>query len=70
MGFFTGADKIPPLGFNKTPSLEFLDGCDKILPTASTCSITMRIPTCYKEYGCFKDAMNLALKGNDGFGGV
>ena len=42
--FFTGVDKIPPLGFDKMPSLEFLHGCDKMLPTASTCSITMRIP--------------------------
>ena len=41
--FVTGADKIPPHGFNEMLSLEFLHSCDKMLPTTSMCSITMRI---------------------------
>ena len=44
----------------------------KHLPTASTCSLVLRIPTCYgpQQYADFKEAMLLGLFGNDGFGGV
>ena len=66
--FFSGDTRPPPLGFTAQPTLEFLSQ-DALLPTASTCSLIMRIPICYGDYEDFKSTMILALEGNDGFGG-
>ena len=66
--FFSGADRPPPLVFTMRPTLEFLNQ-DAILPTASTCSLIMRISICYGNYEDFKSTMVFALDGNDGFGG-
>ena len=44
--FFTGADRELPLGFSKQPELTFLH--TGILATASTCEVTLRIPTIYQ----------------------
>ena len=71
--FFTGADRIPPLGFDKMPSVTFLhsDVTPSKFCTASTCDPQLRLPTCHGEdYEAFKDAMIMSLKDNDGFGGV
>lgn len=71
--FFTGADRIPPLGFSKVPKVTFLHSNVTTLKfcTASTCDLQLRLPTCHGEdYEAFKDAMIMSLKGNDGFGGV
>lgn len=71
LSFMSGADTIPPYGFPVTPTLIFLHH-ESTLPTASTCDLILRLPACYnyKQYGQFKDAMILGLKGHDGFGGV
>ena len=42
--FFTAAEKEPPLGFPGQPTLTFLHGACDVLPTASTCSLTLRLP--------------------------
>ena len=69
--FFTGADTVPAVGFGKTPKLSFLDNVpSRLLPTASTCAIELRIPTCHTDYASFRQYMELALKGYCGFGGV
>ena len=66
--FFTGA---PPLGFDKIPKLTFLEGSpNKTLPTASTCSIELHLPTHHTDFYSFKSFMILGIKGNDGFGTV
>eukprot|EP00731_Ephydatia_muelleri_P014783 Em0008g503a len=66
LSFFTGSSTIPPQGFNKQCTITFNHGSDR-LPTASTCSLEIRLPTCHGEdYGSFKDAMVLALKCHDG----
>ena len=72
VGFFcTGADRIPPLGFDRIPSLTFLDNNPScMLPTASTCSIELPLLTCHKTYEGFKEAITLGLKSHDGFGGI
>lgn len=68
--FFSGADNVPPCGFQGvTPTLLFLHG-NASLPTASTCELEFRLPAKYSHYAQFKDAMILGLRGNDGFGGV
>ena len=63
--FFSGARSIPPAGWPEKPMLEFLHD-DRILPTSSTCSWILRLPTVHKSY---EDAMVLGSKGNEGFGG-
>lgn len=62
---------MPPTGFHRAPVIEFQHDHSAILPTASTCEISIHIPTYITDYQLFKDNMVfLALKGNDGFGFV
>ena len=65
--FLSGADRTPPLGFNRSPELHFLEPTD-LFPTASTCLLILRLPTRYHDYESFKEAMTQALTMNDGFG--
>ncbi len=69
MAFMTGGEEIPPGGFDCfiSPCLNFND--EQPYPTASTCSITMTLPTKYMtDYSRFKTAMNVAMKCHGGFG--
>ena len=68
--FFTGTDRVPPLGFSKPLTVSFLVDEKEMFATASTCDLQLRLPTRYSDYNAFADAMVLSLKGNDGFGGV
>lgn len=62
--FFTGADAIPPLGFDETPELVFLDDPHSVLPTASTCDLQLRIPTAHGDnYEEFKQWMTIGILG-------
>ena len=64
--FVSGADHVPPLGFEKSPNVV----C-RCLPTASTCDIQLRLPTIHgSNYQRFKEMMVMALKSHDGFGGI
>ena len=68
--FFSGTDRIPPMGFEKYPTLTFIHDAKAVLPTASTCDIQLRLPTRFHVYDDFKQHMLLGLKGHDGFGGI
>ena len=69
--FFTGADQVPPLGFDKDCSVTFLHNPTSKLATSSTCDLELCLPTCHGEdYTSFKEAFTMSLKDNDGFGGV
>ena len=70
--FFTGADRVPTLKFDdKEPTVTFLHSSSARFTTASTCDLQLRLPTTYgADYDAFKEAMVMALKDNDGFGGV
>ncbi len=62
--FTSGADR---LGFEKTPKVEFVPqfGFVRKFATASTCDITLRLPTCHGEsYNLEYDHVI------DGFGGL
>jgi len=59
MAFFSGSSSVPPLGFEKPPTLAFEDG---VLATASTCDLVLRIPTVHSNYENFKDALILSFK--------
>ncbi len=66
MIFFTGAEEIPPMGYLYEPELNFSPISP--YPTSSTCALQLTLPTCYVEYGPFRDAMDTALLTNGGFG--
>lgn len=69
--FFTGAERVPVLGFELVPKLSFLESSPlRLLPTASTCSLELRLPTYDHNYITFKEYMSVGLKGCEGFGGV
>ena len=69
--FFTGANAIPPLGYEMQPTVTFLHSkCDRFCK-ASTCDLTLRLPTCHDEnYSSFREEMIMSLLDNDGFGGA
>ena len=62
---FTGADRIPPLGFSSTATLMFTEG---VLATSSTCSLVLYLPLCHEEYSILKSFMTESLIGNGGYG--
>ena len=71
MAFFSGASEVPPLGFEKQPTIVFNHANNSILTTVSTCDLKMRLPTIHgSDYEKFKDALFLSIRGNDGFAGV
>lgn len=65
--FCTGSDSVPPVGFHKKIDIVFL-GSEEIFPTASTCSLELRIPTCHSDGIMFSEKMELALKCGMDFG--
>ena len=70
MVFLTGCDSVPPLDFGDvTPGNQFSD--DTALPTVSTCSLTFRLPRNFPtEFEQFKEKMELAVLGSQGFFGT
>ncbi|KAG9261358.1 G2/M phase-specific E3 ubiquitin-protein ligase-like [Astyanax mexicanus] len=60
--FASGLDRLPPLGFQVPPSLEFLHatGCRRPLPEANTCSVCIRLPI-HPTYEDFEHWMNSAI---------
>ena len=58
------------MGFHTQPSVQFLHEPKAILPTVSTCSLELRLPTCFDLQEDFNEKMLLGIMGNDGFGGV
>ena len=67
LSFFTGASIIPPTGFDTECTLNF--NSVNVYPTASTCSLTLTLPSMfYGKYFAFKEEMLFAFKNNGGFG--
>ena len=60
--FFTGSSTIPPLDFKKQPKIVFLEDHSRVLPTASTCSLELRLPTCHVDYYDFKTYVKMAFQ--------
>jgi len=66
LSFFTGADHIPPLGFDEA-TLNFSD--NNPYPTASTCALCLTLPTKYHgSYSDFKENFTFAMHNHGGFG--
>ena len=70
MVFLTGADSVPPLGFGEvSPAIEFT--AEDVLPTVSTCSLTMCFPLSFPtDYNQFKNKMDFVILGSQGFFGT
>ena len=68
--FCSGSDHIPPAGFCSVPSINFLLSKSELLPTASTCDLTIRLPTSHKDYRKFTEYMVLGVRGSKDFVGV
>ena len=65
--FFSGCDKVPPLGFNPCPRIMFDQ--DSIYPKSSTCALSLILPTRYhRDYATFKDKVTFGVKNHGGFG--
>ena len=64
--FVTGADHVPPMGFEKRLTLSF--DSNSLYPTASTCSLTLYLPTRFVEYEDFKTGMIEGIVSGFGFG--
>ncbi|KAL5469173.1 hypothetical protein EMCRGX_G030387 [Ephydatia muelleri] len=66
--FFTGSG-YPPQGFSRKCTISFLHDTTARLPTAATCNLELRLPTCHGEdYSQFRECMMLAIRGCEGFG--
>ena len=58
--FFTGAEEIPPEGFNNPPTLSF--NPDEVFPTSSTCAVELTLPTQYSgDYGRVKEMLDIGF---------
>ena len=67
--FATGAAHVPPMGWSEHPYIEFKTSCD--LPSASTCSNRLYIPTTHwEDYDTFKYKFVFAVNCAVGFGQV
>ena len=47
---FSGADRVPPLGFEKQPTLTFIHNSSAKSATVSTCALELQLPTCHGIY--------------------
>ena len=68
--FVTGAARIPPMGFSKPLTIIFSDDKNQLLPTASTCSLVLRLSLALQEYEQFKERVDYAVQNTVGFGQV
>ena len=67
LAFFTGAEQVPPAGFDRECTLNF--NSTNIYPTASTCALVLTLPTLYYDrYNTFRNKMLFAFLNHGGFG--
>ena len=64
--FFTGSDKIPPLGFITSPSIAF--NKDNDYSTSSTCALSLILHTKYCDSSTFKEKVTFGFQTHDGYG--
>jgi len=65
--FITGAEKIPPLGFNEPIQIHFLHDSHRKLATSNTCVPCLNVPTAHDEYEDFKEDMIESVVSGVGF---
>ena len=67
--FVTGANCIPPMGFDTPPQTTFCHD-NSHYPTASTCVPSIKIPCSLRDVSLFSTRMTEAIVGTVGFGKV
>ena len=72
LAFVTGADCIPPLGFDINPTILFSSDRSRLLPVASTCALTLTLTLSVglAEYDAFQKNMDMAVLNAYEFGQV
>ena len=70
LAFVTGADCIPPLGFDINPAILFSSDRNRLLPVASTCALTLTLSVGLAEYDAFQKNMDMAVLNAYEFGQV
>ncbi|MED6256394.1 hypothetical protein ATANTOWER_025181 [Ataeniobius toweri] len=70
--FWTGADKVPPLGFPGPLQVDFLNQecVDRPYPYASTCSLTLSLPRGVRDEEVLMTLLTEAIRGSVEFGNV
>ena len=68
LAFVTGAVRIPPMGFSKSPTICFNADKTQLLPTASTCALVLWLPLALQEYEEFKEKFDYAVQNTIGVG--
>lgn len=64
--FVTGASEIPPMGFACKPSIWFEQDVSRILPSSSTCGLTLTLPL-LSDINKFQAMMDYAIISSPGF---
>ena len=70
LALVTGADTVPPLGFPSCPVILFGKDSTRLLPTSSTCALSLTLPLELVEYELFKKNMDTAVLNAYEFGKV
>jgi hypothetical protein len=68
--FVSGTNSIPPLGFPTSPVILFSKNTSRLLPTASTCALSLTLSGGLAQYDLFQQNMNLAVLNAFEFGQV
>ena len=70
--FISGADSVPPLGFDHLISVHFYDfiGNVRRSPWSSTCALTLHLPRRFEDPQQFNELMKESLHECHGFGKV
>ncbi|XP_069139550.1 G2/M phase-specific E3 ubiquitin-protein ligase-like isoform X5 [Argopecten irradians] len=66
LAFTTGADSVPLLGFDPSPSITFTE-CGRF-PRANTCAMEIALPLNVTPFEEFKESMIFGIKNSPGFG--
>lgn len=71
LSFFTGAERVPPLGFSSVEKPHLTFNYESPYATASTCALQLCLPTKYFDKpDVFQDKMITSFRDHGGFGAV
>ena len=68
LAFATGADTVPPIGYNTSPAIQFHDASQ--YPVANTCSNILKLPMLVKSFQEFEYNFCFGMCNAVGFGHV
>ena len=71
--WLSGTREVPPLGYPKKLSAQFVHGCPEncqCRPTVSTCDLSINLPVHINNEGIMKEILYSAIKDSYGFGNL